>query len=306
MDVIGVGDADVDIYLDVDRIPGRDEKLLAKRVNLYPGGMIANFLVVLRRLGTTCGFHGPVGDDEYGALTLADLQANQVDVSGAVIKPGGKTYFCVVMLDESGEKSLVVAPTDCLSLLPEDFSESALERARHVHTIAAILPTTRKVVSYAKRRGMTTSLDLEANMVRYVDELLPVLADVDLLFINQQAARALGGSDDLEEAAAQILSLGPSVVCVTMGAAGSLTVTPATSFHTEAFPVQVVDSTGAGDSFAAGFVHGYLKKWPLPQTAQFASAVGALAVTYRGGHTGAPTFDEVAAFLHARGIPPPS
>ncbi|HBY93139.1 MAG: carbohydrate kinase family protein [Ardenticatenaceae bacterium] len=300
MEVIGVGDADVDIYLDVDHIPGRDEKLLARRVDLCPGGMVANFLVALCRLGTTCGFHGPVGDDEFGRRVLDSLAANGVDISGAVVKPGGQTYFCTVMLDESGEKSLVVAPTDCLFPQPEDVDAEVIAQACHLHTTAAVIPTASKAVRIAKQHGLTVSLDLEASNARHPD-MPALLADVDVLFVNQGALRLLNNSGSPQEVAERLLEYGPSVVCVTMGAAGALVASADGSLQVAVFPVTVVDSTGAGDCFAAGCVHGFLKGWPLSATATFASAVGAISVTQRGGHTGTPTADEVRAFLASRG-----
>jgi ribokinase len=306
VDVIGVGDADIDIYLDVTRIPGRDEKVLARSVHLCPGGMVANFLVALRRLGTTCGFHGPVGDDEFGRLTLADLAANEVDTSGAVVKPGERTYFCVVMLDQSGEKALVVAPTGCLFPQPDDVSEEWIARARHLHTTAAIVPTVAKAIRLAKQHGLTISMDIEPSAAGDRAELWPLLTQVDLLFVNQRALKFLCDRDSPREAAKLITSRGTGTVCVTMGQAGSLVANSAISFRAETFSVPVVDSTGAGDCFAAGFVHGFLNDWPLHQTATFASAVGALSVIQRGGHTGAPTFRQVTEFLAEHAIAWPS
>jgi ribokinase len=309
LDVIGVGDADIDIYLQVDHIPGRDEKLLAQSVDLYPGGMVANFLAALSRLGTSCAFNGPVGDDEFGRLTLGDLVANGVDVSAAVVKPGERTYFCNVMLDESGEKALIVAPTSCLSPLPEDVSKDALSRARHLHTTAAQIETAEKAIRLARQNGMSVSLDLEPSAVRADNRgrLLELFTHVDLLFVNQRAVNLLCNGQSPERAAEALVAHGTRVVCLTRGKDGSATTSTEGTFTTKAFPVTVVDSTGAGDCFAAGFVHGFLRGWSLSLTAIFASAVGALSVTHYGGHGGAPTFAQVSDWLKRRSVQlPPS
>ncbi len=304
MDVIGVGDADIDIYLGVDHIPGRDEKLMAQRLDFYPGGMVANFLAALSRLGTSCVFNGPVGDDEFGRLTLADLAANGVDISSAVIKPGERTYFCSVMLDGSGEKALIVAPTSCLFPSPEDVSAQAIAQARHLHTTAARRDTAEKAIHLARQHGLSVSLDLEPSAAGEGkrERLQALLAQVDLLFLNERAIALLGEGDELERAAEALVARGTQVVCLTKGKAGSVTTSTEGMFRTEAFPVTVVDSTGAGDCFAAGFVHGFLKGWPLSQTAVFACAVGALNVTHYGGHAGAPSFSEASNLLRLRGI----
>ncbi|MDH3675259.1 MAG: carbohydrate kinase family protein [Anaerolineae bacterium] len=302
MDVIGVGDADVDIYLDVDHLPGRDEKVLADGVNFHPGGMVANFLVALSQLGTPCGFHGTVGDDEFGRMVLTNMAANGVATDGAVVKPGGRTYFCVVMLDDTKEKALVVAPTDCIFPEPDDVSAQWIKQAKHLHTTAANVSTALKSSQIAKQFGLTVSIDIEPDASRQNANFQLLLSQVDIAFVNQRAVETLGKTDSLEAAARNVLDAGPKLVCVTMGGQGSLVISAAESHYVDAFPVEVVDSTGAGDYFAAGFVHAFLQGWSLQHTATLASALGALGVTQRGGQSDPPTMSEAVAFLADRGI----
>jgi ribokinase len=297
--VLGVGDASVDIYLGVDQIPGPDQKVIAQSVDRIPGGMVANFLVAFRRLGMPCGFNGVIGDDEFGHLALTDLVDNGVDVEAVVVRPLGTTYFCVVMLDAGREKALIVAPTDCLQLLPDDVSETAIRRARHVHTTNGNVSTAIRAAAFAKRNGATLSLDCE--QAAGTEDMQPLLGEVDILFLGPEAARSVTDLRDLEEAVDQLLRMGPRVVCLTMGELGALVATSADRLRVPAFPVSVVDSTGAGDCFAATFVHGFLSGWPLDRTARFASAAGAITVTRAGGHTAAPTIDELTTFMLERG-----
>jgi len=302
MDVIGLGDADIDIYLDVDRIPGRDEKVRAKKLSRYPGGMVANFLVVLRRLGTTCGFHGPLGDDEFGRLVMANLIANEIDTRGVIIRPGGRTYFCVILLDGSGEKALVVAPTDCIYPEPGDLSESLIAEARHLHTTVDNIETAGHAIDIAAQHGLTVSIDVEPSAVEHYRELWPLLAHVDLVFIKEPSLLSLTRGDRLETALPMLLEHGVKTVCVTKGGEGVLVANGTEKTAVAGFPVPVVDSTGAGDAFAAAFVHAFLRNWPLVEAATFASAVGAMIVSHYGGHEGAPTTEEVHSFLASRGI----
>ena len=298
MEVIGVGDIDVDIYLEVDHIPARDEKEMAKSVSFFPGGMVANFLVALSRLGTSCGFHGPIGSDEFGDTALRDLLSNNVDASNMIIKSGKRTYFCVVMLDDSGEKALVVAPTECLSPEENDISEDAIKAAKHLHTIF-LGPAQAKAISIAHKNGMTVSVDFEPDSVRNSSNLNEVLSSTDIAFINQNALRLMSNYSDIADAARDVLSRGPKIVCVTLGKQGSLIVAKTLSkvLQIRSFDVPVIDTTGAGDCFAAGFVHGFLKGWSLEYIGKFASATAALKITKMGGHAGAPLLDQVLAFL---------
>ena len=306
MDVIGVGDIDVDIFLEVDRIPSRDEKILANSVNLYPGGMVANFIVALSRLGTPCGFHGPVGSDEYGEIAIKDLKDNKVDTSYLVVKEGKKTYFCVVMLDESGEKALIVAPTECLVLKEEDILTEAIKSAKHMHTTFHGSAQA-KAIQIAHDSGLTISVDFEPDSVKNGSCLNDLLAKIDIAFINRNALKLMSRFDDLEKAAIDVKLRGPKVVCVTLGKKGALIVKDSKSepIKINSFNVPVVDTTGAGDCFAAGFVHGFLSGWPIDFVGRFASATAAIKIMSIGGHTGAPNFSEVISFLIERNIPIP-
>jgi sugar/nucleoside kinase (ribokinase family) len=164
------------------------------------------------------------------------------------------------------------------------------------------MPAAVKAARLAKQHGLTVSMDIEPDNAARITDFNPLLAQVDIAFVNQRAVKFLGESDSLEAAARRVLSYGPQIVCITMGANGSLAVSAVETFQAQAFPVQVVDSTGAGDCFAAGFVYGFLQNWPLAQTATFASAVGALSVTQRGGHSNLPDLAQVIAFLIERGV----
>lgn len=297
LSVVGVGDAGVDLYFEVDHIPSADGKVLARDAIRVPGGMVANFLVACRRLGLACGFNGVVGDDEFGRLTIDDLAANGVDVDAVAVRRGGTTYYCAVLLGPGGEKALIVAPTDCIVPAPADVSETAIRRARHLHVTGSGIETAAAAVALAKTHGLTVSLDVEESAGARWDDVVELVRSVDLLFVGAEPAFALTGTGELGAAADALLRLGPRLVCLTLGSAGSLVATPETALRMNAYNVTVVDSTGAGDAFAAGIVHGCLDAWPLERTARFATAVAALNVLQRGGHQGAPRLADVERFL---------
>ena len=304
-EVVGVGDADVDMYLDVPHIPAHDEKVLATRAAIYPGGMVANFLVALRRLGTSCCFHGPVGDDEFGRIVRADLADHDVDLEGLVIKPGGRTYYCVILLDDSGEKSLVVAPTNCSFPEPEDIDPAIIARARHLHTTGTRPDTALLAARLAKQHDLDVSLDLEPAELADTGQLHELLALTNLLFVNHRALELLTSPGlSTPDAVATLLAHGPQIVCITAGAAGAWVGTRDSVRHVPAFQVVTADTTGAGDTFAAAFVYGHRAGWSPIASARFAAAAAALAIGHRGGHGGAPDYEEVQSFLAAQPTPP--
>ena len=298
-DVVGVGDLDIDIYIELDRIPDFDEKLLANDHHFHGGGMVANTIVALTRLGKSCLLHAPVGDDLYGKLAIADLEHNGVETSGLIKKADGRTYFCVVMLDHTGEKSLIVVPTDSMNPKSKELSAETIQSARHMHT--TLFPDVSGAIELAHAKEMSISIDIEPSMLhaKNQNEISKLLELVDIVFLGEQAAKQIGGTDDPQFNLKRVQTFGPKTVCLTQGNQGGLISDRSSRelIQYQAYKVNVIDSTGAGDCFAAGFIYGYLEGWGLSQIAQFASAVAAINTQHFGGHDGAPTLEDVENFI---------
>lgn len=297
-DVLGVGDAGVDLFLRTPRLPGRDEKVLGRYLGELPGGVVANFCCAASTMGSRVALATLIGDDRYGELVLAGLRAAGVATDLVVVKPGGQTYFCVVMLDDSGEKALTVVPTDCISPRREDLRAEMLNHARLVHLMASDPAVTVWVAREAKRRATLVSLDIEpTTLASDPGEMHALLSQVDLAFPNVAGLRALAGDDELAGARA-ILEMGPKVVAVTMGARGCLIVTRDETIRLPAFVVPVADTTGAGDCFNGAFVSGFLRGWDLRRCGLIASAAAAISVTKIGARGALPTLEEADRFLN--------
>jgi len=296
-DVLGIGDADVDLYLRVPRLPGRDEKVLGGYLGEFPGGIVANFCCAASRAGMRVALASVVGDDRFGSVALAALTHDCVDTSLVVVKPGGQTYFCVVMLDDSGEKALTVVVTDCIGPTVAELDPDSFGHARLVHLVANDVEATTWTAREAKQRGTFVSLDIEPTTVDASPGAMPALLSlVDLAFPNAAGLQRLVGGDEVAGARA-ILDMGPRVVVVTMGRQGCLIVTAEETIRLPAFAVPVADSTGAGDCFNGTFVSGYLRGWDLRRCGEVASAAAAMSVTGIGSRTAMPTPDEVERFL---------
>lgn len=295
-DVLGVGDADIDIYLGVGHVPGRDEKVLGTLLGEFPGGVVANFCCAASKAGANVALASLVGDDAYGHQALAALEDAGVDTSLVVVKPGGRTYFCVVMLDETGEKALTVVATDCISPRREHLDPEAFGQARLIHLMASDLELTTWVAQEAKSRGTLVSLDVEPTTVGSPDEMATLMASVDLAFPNAAGMQRLFPGDHLEGARA-LLDMGPSVVVVTLGAEGCLVVSELETIRIPGIEVNVVDTTGAGDCFNGTFVAGYLQGWPLERCARVANAAAAFSVTGLGSRGALASLVNVERFL---------
>jgi len=301
-DVLGIGDVDIDLFLSVSHLPQRDEKVVGRLLGEFPGGISANFCCAASKIGMRAALVALVGDDRYGEMALASLQEANVDTDLVIVKPGGQTFFCVVMLDDSGEKALTLVVTDCIAPRPADIDPESFSQARLVHLIANDVDDTTWVAREAKKRGTLVSLDIEPTTTIGVAETgyRTLLAHVDLAFPNAAGLRSLFGGDELA-GAREILRLGPKVVVVTMGADGCLVVTEDEAIRLPAYTVPVADTTGAGDCFIGTFVSLYLQDWNLRRCGTYASAAAAISVTKVGSRTALPTLDEVERFLAKSG-----
>lgn len=300
-DVLGVGDADIDIYLRVPHVPGHDEKVLGTLLGEFPGGVVANFCCAASKAGARVGLASLVGDDAYGRRALTALKDAGVDTSLVVVKPDGRTYFCVVMLDESGEKSLTVVATDCIAPRRENLDPETFGQARLIHLMAHDIALTTWVAQQAKSRGTLISLDIEPTTVGSPAEMATLMASVDLAFPNAAGLQRLY-SGDLLEGARALLAMGPSVVVATLGAEGCLVVSEHETVRVPGIAVNVVDTTGAGDCFNGVFVAGYLQGWPLERCARVATATAAISVTAIGSRGALVSLAEVERFLAEQSV----
>jgi len=296
MNILGIGDADVDIFIEVDRVPSHDEKVFSRSTSQCVGGMVLNFLICLKNLGNPCEFLGVIGADNYGEKILSFLNEYSIVTNNIVIDKEGETYYCYVILDDLGEKSLIVVPTNCLFIKKEMIKEEIFLGKKHVHTTSGNIDTAFKVINLANNNKVSVSIDVE-NVVDY-NLFSKLVSKVDLLFINLITFKSLG-FEDLTKGLEEIIKHGPKVICLTKGKNGSLTFTRDNLYSFDGFSVEVKDTTGAGDCFAAGFVHGYIRNWNLAKNTIFANAVASLSTTTLGGSSFRMNESDVQSFINS-------
>lgn len=287
-DVLGIGDVDINVYLQVPHLPGHDEKVLAAELGEFPGGMVANFCCAASLAGARTALVTTVGDDRYGELAAASLADAGVAGDLVTVQPGGRTPYCVVMLDDSGEKALAVVKTGLFGASGANLDPAVLGQARLVHLLANDVEQTTWLARQAKAQGALVSLDIEPTTIgRDPAAFDALLANVDLAFPNAAGLRALSGGEELD-GAFDLLRRGPSLVAVTMGAAGCLILSATETIPLPAYRVPVVDTTGAGDCFNGYFAAGVLAGWDLRTCATLATAAAANAVGQLGARNGVP------------------
>jgi len=292
-DLIAIDKLWLDILLRVPALPQHDQKVLAEPLDRQPGGMGGNVACAASRLGLRTGMVGWVGDDADGQRVLADLHRFGVDTSQVIIQADTGTNYTTVLLDSSGEKAIIIVPTSFDTLDLDSTLTEYLSQARLVYCAAYDPEQLARVAAVVHAAGGLLTTDIEPAAGLDDDSFRQTLSQVDIAFIDTDTLRV----DDYEAAARELQAAGPDLVVMTFGVEGSLACDGAGITRCPAFEVPVVDTTGAGDCFAAGFLTAYLRGLPLAQTLRYASAAAALSIQAYGARAALPTDGAVGAFL---------
>ena len=303
-DVFVVGELNVDIILtgDVTPVFGQVEKIVDD-LTVCAGSSSAIFSAAAAKMGLRVLFASRVGDDLFGQMMLRELARAGVDASAVTVDPALKTG-AGVMLSRGQDRAMLTFLGSIAQVSRRDVPPDWATRARHLHVaspflLTALRPEMPALMRQAHAAGMTVSLDTnwDPSGRWQVDDLL---AHTDILFPNENELKAITGEDDLERALRAMAARVPLVV-VKRGERGALAARGAERVAVPAFSVPVADTTGAGDTFDAGFLAGWLRGEPLPRCLLLGSACAALAVQQVGGFNGQPTWEEALAFLRQHG-----
>jgi sugar/nucleoside kinase (ribokinase family) len=300
-DVVVVGELNVDLILITDVMPvfGQVEQLV-QDATLVLGSSSAIFACGAARLGLRVAYISRVGDDVFGHFVLGKLRKRGIDVQGVIVDPTIKTGVCVIM--SRGEDRAMLTYLGSIACLPlQDVDLSMLSRGRHLHVGAYFLQTALqpgfvRLCKLAHDRGLTISLDTNYDP-KQTWALGDALDHVDLFFPNRTELQAISGADSLEGALAHYVQK-PLTLIVKLGAQGALAQYGKHRIEVPTIPVTVVDTTGAGDSFDAGFIYGYLAGWDIDKSLRLAVVCGALSTRAIGGTEAQPTLDEALKVLN--------
>ena len=296
---LGILVADV-IARPVDELPHGAVSLMDE-ISLHGGGCALNTATGLARLGLSVLVVGKVGKDTFGDFVVELLDDRGLDTRGVLRDPAVTTSATVVLVDSAGERSFLHLPGANGALGDEELPpEIFAGRALHVAG-ALVMPAldgdpAAGLLAEARRRGVHTSLDTVYDATGHWERVQPCLPHLDLLMASLAEARGISGEQEPANAAAWFRDRGVAEVALKLGPDGCYVAGAEFEGDVPAFPVHVVDGTGAGDAFAAGIIYGRLAGWPLADAARLANATGALATTAVGATEGLLDLDETRAF----------
>jgi sulfofructose kinase len=303
--VVGVGLACLDVLIRCKDMPTWETGGRISAFRFDGGGPVGTAIVAVQKLGVEAGYVGTAGTDRVADLKMGFLTEYGVDVTRVVRRDGPEGQVVIVYVDEeTGERTFAgLRGLGMAMLAPEEVDRDYLLSADYLHLDGFHFEAALHAARWVKEAGKTVVYDghkTTADAVPpSVSEIMPL---VDVLICGEGFGYALSGKRDLYEAGEAILGMGPRIVVQTLGAEGSVTVSREERFHTPAFAVDVIDTTGAGDVFHGAYIVGLHHGWGLPQVAQFATAVSAIKCTGLGGRGPIPSLDQVMAFLAERDI----
>jgi ribokinase len=303
IDVVVLGGLNLDFVVPVEALPRPGETVAGGALALHPGGKGANQAVAAARLGARTAMVGRLGADDAGARLRASLAAAGVDAQGIVEDRAAASGVAMIAVDRQGQNQIVVAPGANARVAVADVEAAAVLCAEARVCLMQLETPLPSIVAAAKlARAAGAQIVLNAAPAEPVPPELLCL--VDLLVVNEVEAATLLGLADLGEpavAATGLRSHGPAAVAVTLGEAGLWLATAETLQQLPAFPVEVVDTTAAGDAFCGGVAAALARGADLWQACRFGTAAGALAVTRPGAQPSLPTLAEVEALLARSG-----
>ncbi|HEV2388185.1 MAG TPA: carbohydrate kinase family protein [Candidatus Acidoferrales bacterium] len=292
--VVGIGSCTVDYFAIVPRMLAAEEKINADRLEIHAGGVTANNLTQVARLGVSAGWLGLIGDDDNGRIIERAFAEDGMDVSGIEVVPGERSSLTWIPVDPRGERCIYMFPNVTGTISPEQVLARFaphIRQARHFHTEASQLPLppVKQAMQVAREAGVRVLFDLDVSPAYFshaglgsCEDLTAALALVDVLKPCKAGALELTGEADYERAARKLLAMGPKLVAMTMGGEGCLIAGRDRVVHVPAFSVNVVDTTGAGDAFMGGLSYALLQEWDFEQVGAFANACAALCCTRVG------------------------
>jgi sulfofructose kinase len=293
VDVVGVGLNATDTLIPVAHYPARGSKVEFRSANLLPGGQVATAIIACQHWGLRTRYVGKVGDDSAAALHRSEFARTGVEAH-LLTAPGCASQQAFILVDDSGERTVLWKRDERLTLRPEELQRDWIVAARALHVDGHDTAAATAAAGWARAAGIPVIADL--------DELYPgveaLLKNVDYLVASRDIPGPLAGENDLRKSLPAVRTrFGSRITAATLGEEGVLA-WDGTHFHyAPAFRVQPVDTTGAGDIFHAGFIHGLLQGWPLERQLEFACAAAALNCRGVGARGGIQSVESIESLM---------
>lgn len=293
IDIVGVGLNATDTLIPLSHFPGSGSKVEIRSATVMPGGQVASAMMACRQWGLQARYVGKLGDDTAADLHRAEFAKAGVDAR-LITAPGCASQQAFILVEDSGERTVLWKRDARLKLQPEELQQEWITDARALHVDGHDTEAAIAAAGWAREVGIPVVADL--------DEMYPgverLLSRVDYLIVSRDIPELLTGQADLRESLPRVKErFGCTLTAATLGHDGVLAWDGQRFRYRPAYRVDVVDTTGAGDIFHAGFIYGLLQNWELGRTLDFACAAAALNCTGAGARGGIRPVEEIEGLM---------
>lgn len=296
-DVVAIGNANIDLVFRTPRLPKNDDKVVGQKLLEGVGGTVANSACVMGQLGLNVASLSATGTDHYAEKILSDFKRFHVSQEFIDIVPDLEANMAIIMLDDSNEKSLIYVPGKEPKASKTQY-EQALSQCKIVYTMPGDVVEFEKFAQIAHQYQAQVVVDIEPHIADTPEKLEIILTNTDVAFFNQDGFRSCVG---MEPTAENITDLCQRyqlhTLVVTLGGDGAIAVNQWGSCKHAGYQVEIVDTTGAGDTFNAAFVYSLIQHYSLEKSLEFACACAAISVGYLGARGAIPTAEQVQKFI---------
>jgi sugar/nucleoside kinase (ribokinase family) len=303
LDVLAIGELNVDLIASgLKTMPILGRELIIDGCSLTMGSSTAICACGISKLGMKTGFLGKLGKDKFGELVLDSLKKHKINTDSVTVDHQINTGI-TISLSMDKDRALITYPGSIEELSFQEIDLNLIKNARHIHVGSYFLQTKlreglSKLFAFARENGVTTSLDSGWDDTGNWDYgIVEVLKYTDIFFPNEVEAQNITHRKSAMEAA-DILSSHANTVVIKCGAKGAVAKRGDLLSSQEAFEVEPIDTTGAGDSFNAGFIYGFLNGFDLETCMRYGNACGSISVTRIGGASACATLDEVRKLVN--------
>ena len=282
VDLVGVGLNAIDTLIPLSQFPARGSKTEYTSASILPGGQAATTVIACQTWGLSTRYVGKLGDDYGAGIHHREFARTGVDAR-LITVPNAASPQSLILVDDGGERTVLCRRDERLLLQPSDLDRSWIVNAKALHVDGFETAAATQAASWARSAGVPVIADLDETYPG-VDDLI---ANVDYLVVSRDFPARLTGERNLEQALrAAMKRFGCALTAATLGADGVIAWDGKRLHSCAAYHVPVVDTTGAGDVFHAGFIYGLLQDWPLDRQLEFACAAAALNCTCSGARGG--------------------
>ena len=282
-EVIGFGALNVDKLYSVESIAGCDEESFIKSETDTPGGSAANTIIGLSRLGCSTSIIGKIAEDEDGDLIEYNLAINGVYSNNLIYSESGATGKCLGFVDNGGERCLYIDPGVNDEIKIGEINPLNIMRCKIMHYTSFVGDSFKTQIELLEKLNDSTVLSFDPGML-YVkkgfDQLKPILERCNILLINESELRLLFNNNEasLKELAISLLDFGIETVVIKQGSKGVFAMDNSQECFVESYECDVVDTTGAGDSFNSGFLYSFLKGYDLEKSCKIGNWVASKSI----------------------------